>query len=84
MEESHQEVKVFVTTNKANGTSLILEPWGDGWGVEVGDQFCLVFRGPTPALPEVVVREDGIEVWAWRGAAIVTVTKNGEPMSGYG
>jgi hypothetical protein len=78
-----QHVTVYVTTDKDDGAVLVIEPWGDGWDIARGDRFCLVFRGPSPGEPEIVIRGDGIEVWGWGGSDILRITKNGDPLLAY-
>ena len=67
--------RVTVINSKQQNLTFFLEPWGDEYEMRPEDRFVLLFYGPNPGDPEVVVSEDGVTVWGWTGST-VRVIKN--------
>jgi hypothetical protein len=73
------EVRLLIVNSQEESVTFILEPWGETFALDPGEQLSLVARGPEGGYPELDYEARTITYWGWSGST-VRVFKNDQEM----
>jgi hypothetical protein len=65
-----QDTRLRVINTKTHNVNFVLEPWGNIYEMAPADEYVVVFRGPSPAEPEVELTDDAVTVYGWTGSTV--------------